>query len=191
MRSSFSARLPDLCDSINRKLGGPVIIAPKKTRSVKKPSSTRDQRPGAAAKRPQPLNSRRTLQRALSTEQQHRRSISRGPSNAIALLRSATSTTLPTIKRESLDPSGPMSLLPTDSQRRAQSLSRSSSMNNLFDARANKKAAVDAELREAISALRKPNREVVSKALAEADERRTSASLAAKSIAFSPLSTTF
>ncbi|PON20980.1 hypothetical protein TGAM01_v210159 [Trichoderma gamsii] len=176
----FSARLPDLCDSINRKLGGPVIIAPMKGRSLKKPSSSRDQKPGAAAKRPQPLNSRRTLQRALSTEQQHRRSISRGPSNAIALLRSATSTTLPTIKRESLDPSGPMSLLPTDSQRRAQSLSRSSSMNNLFDARANKKAAVDAELREAISALRKPNREVVSKALAEADERRTSASLAAK-----------
>lgn len=163
-----------------------MIIAPSKTRSVKKPLSTRDQKPGAAAKRPQPLNSRRTLQRALSTEQQHRRSISRGPSNAIALLRSATSTTLPSIKRESLDPSGPMSLLSTESQRRAQSLSRSSSMNNLFDARANKKAEVDAELREAISALRKPNREVVSKAMAEADERRTSASLAAKSIVSPP-----
>ncbi|KAK0763116.1 hypothetical protein N5P37_004100 [Trichoderma harzianum] len=175
----FSARLPDLCDSINRKLGGPVIIAPAKSRTMKKPSGLRDQRPGAAAKRPQPPNVRKTLQRALSTEQQNRRSISRGPSNAIALLRSATSTTLPTVKRESLDLSGPMSLLP-DSQRRAHSLSRSSSMNNLFDARASKKAEVDAELKEAISALRKPNREVVSKAMAEADERRTSANLATK-----------
>ncbi|UKZ77452.1 hypothetical protein TrVFT333_005173 [Trichoderma virens FT-333] len=181
----FSARLPDLCDSINRKLGGPVIIAPAKSRSMKKPSGMRDQRPGAAAKRPQPPNARKTLQRALSTEQQNRRSISRGPSNAIALLRSATSTTLPTIKRESLDLSGPMSLLP-DSHRRNHSLSRSSSMNNLFDARASKKAEVDAELREAISALRKPNREVVSKAMAEADERRTSASLATKKLKRAP-----
>ncbi|KAL7936258.1 DNA replication regulator SLD3 domain-containing protein [Trichoderma chlorosporum] len=177
----FSARLPDLCDSINRKLGGPVIIAPAKSRSTKRPSGLRDQRPGAAVKRPQLPNARKTLQRALSTEQQSRRSISRGPSNAIALLRSATSTTLPTIKRESLDLTGPMSLLP-DSQRRAHSLSRSSSMNNLFDARANKKAEVDAELKEAISALRKPNREVVSKAMAEADERRTTASLASKKL---------
>lgn len=56
-------------------------------------------------------------------------------------------------------------------------------MSNLFDTRANKKAVVDAELKEAISALRKPNREVMGKAMAEADERRTSASLAAKSIA--------
>lgn len=158
-----------------------MIIAPAKTKSSKRPLSTRDQRPGAAAKRPQPPNARKTLQRALSTEQQNRRSISRGPSNAIALLRSATSTTLPTVKREGLDPSGPMSLLPLDSQRRAHSLSRSSSMNNLFDARASKKAEVDAELREAISALRKPNREVVGKAMAEADQRRTSTSLAAKS----------
>ncbi|PNP49264.1 hypothetical protein THARTR1_09979 [Trichoderma harzianum] len=182
----FSARLPDLCDSINRKLGGPVIIAPAKSRAMKKPSGLRDQRPGAAAKRPQPPNARKTLQRALSTEQQNRRSISRGPSNAIALLRSATSTTLPTVKRESLDLSGPMSLLP-DSQRRAHSLSRSSSMNNLFDARASKKAEVDAELKEAISALRKPNREVVSKAMAEAaDERRTSANLVTKKLKRAP-----
>ncbi|RFU79965.1 dna replication regulator sld3 [Trichoderma arundinaceum] len=183
----FSARLPDVCDSINRKLGGPVVIAPAKARSMKKPSSMRNQRPGAAAKRPQPPNARRTLQRALSTEQQSRRSISRGPSSAIALLRSATSTTLPSIKRESLDPSGPMSLLPLDSQRRTHSLSRSSSMNNLFDARASKKAEVDAELKEAISALRKPNREVVGKAMAEADERRTSASLAAKKLKRAPV----
>ncbi|KAL6868486.1 DNA replication regulator SLD3 domain-containing protein [Trichoderma novae-zelandiae] len=183
----FSARLPELCDSISRKLGGPIIIAPVKAKSMKRPPGLRDLKPGTVAGRPQPPNPRKTLQRALSTEQQNRRSISRGPSNAIALLRSATSTTLPTIKRESLDAAGPMSLLPTDSQRRAQSLSRSNSMNNPFDARASKKAEVETELKEAISALRKPNREVVGKAMAEADERRASASLAPKRLKRAPL----
>ncbi|KAH6606543.1 dna replication regulator sld3 [Trichoderma cornu-damae] len=182
----FSARLPDLCDSINRKLGGPVIIAPAKAKFAKMPTAARDQRPGATAKRPQPPSTRRTLQRALSTEQRNRRSISRGPSSAIALLRSATSTTLPSIKREGLDSSGPMSLLPMDAHRRTHSLSRSSSMNNLFDARASRKAEVDAELKEAISALRKPNREVVGRAMAEADERRTSTSLATKKLRRAP-----
>ncbi|KAH0499352.1 hypothetical protein TgHK011_006553 [Trichoderma gracile] len=185
----FSARLPELCDSISRKLGGPVIIAPVKAKSTKKPlAGLRDLKPGTVARRPQPPNSRKTLQRALSTEQQNRRSISRGPSNAIALLRSATSTTLPTIKRESLDAAGPMSLLPTDSQRRAQSLSRSNSgsMNNPFDARASRKADVESELKEAISALRKPNREVVGKAMAEADERKASTSLATKKLKRAP-----
>ncbi|TFB06289.1 hypothetical protein CCMA1212_001713 [Trichoderma ghanense] len=182
----FSARLPELCDSISRKLGGPVIKAPVKAKSLKRPPGPRDLKPGTVARRPQPPNPRKTLQRALSTEQQNRRSISRGPSNAIALLRSATSTTLPTIKRESLDPAGPMSLLPTDSQRRAQSLSRSNSMNNPFDARASKKAEVETELKEAISALRKPNREVVGKAMAEADERKASTSLATKRLKRAP-----
>ncbi|OTA04072.1 hypothetical protein A9Z42_0046100 [Trichoderma parareesei] len=185
----FSARLPELCDSISRKLGGPVIIAPVKAKSTKRPlAGLRDLKPGTVTRRPQPPNPRKTLQRALSTEQQNRRSISRGPSNAIALLRSATSTTLPTIKRESLDSAGPMSLLPTDSQRRAQSLSRSSSsgMNNPFDARASRKAEVESELKEAISALRKPNREVVGKAMAEADERKASTSLATKKLKRAP-----
>ncbi|EGR50487.1 uncharacterized protein TRIREDRAFT_58960 [Trichoderma reesei QM6a] len=185
----FSARLPELCDSISRKLGGPVIIAPVKAKSTKRPlAGLRDLKPGTVTRRPQPPNPRKTLQRALSTEQQNRRSISRGPSNAIALLRSATSTTLPTIKRESLDSVGPMSLLPTDSQRRAQSLSRSSSsgMNNPFDPRASRKAEVESELKEAISALRKPNREVVGKAMAEADERKASTSLATKKLKRAP-----
>jgi hypothetical protein len=54
-------------------------------------------------------------------------------------------------------------------------------MSNLQDARASKKAQVEAELKDAISSLRKPNREVVGKALAEAAERRATVSLSAKS----------
>jgi hypothetical protein len=47
--------------------------------------------------------------------------------------------------------------------------------------RSSKKVQVEAELKEAISSLRKPNREVVGKALAEAAERRATVSLSAKS----------
>ncbi|KAK5990427.1 hypothetical protein PT974_08695 [Cladobotryum mycophilum] len=174
----FSARLPELCDSINRKLGGPAIIAPAKSKSKRPP--TRDQKPGSATKRPTPQNSRRTLQRALSTDQQNRRSVSRGPSNAIALLRSATSTTIPNVKRENVDSPLLRTMQSSESLKRASSLSRSSSMSNLHDFKTNKKAVVEAELKDAISALRKPNRGVVGKAMAEADERRSSTNLAVK-----------
>ena len=54
-------------------------------------------------------------------------------------------------------------------------------MANLEEVKATRRAQMEAELHDAISALRKPNREVVSKAMAEADERRVSASLSAKS----------
>lgn len=64
---------------------------------------------------------------------------------------------------------------------RQPSLSRSNSTSKLEDTRASKKAQVEAELKDAISALRKPNREVVGKAMAEADERRAVTSLSAKS----------
>jgi hypothetical protein len=54
-------------------------------------------------------------------------------------------------------------------------------MANVDEARAAKKAKVDAELKDAISALRKPNRDVVSKAMEEAAERKASAGGAVKS----------
>ncbi|KAF7551684.1 hypothetical protein G7Z17_g4840 [Cylindrodendrum hubeiense] len=179
----FSARLPELCDSINRKLGGPVIVKPSKSRSLKRSSSKREQKPGAATKRPsqQP----RTLQRALSTEQHHRRSVSRGPSNMIALMRSATSTSLSGIKREGSEPAALKGVLKGESDllnRRSNPLSRSTSMTNLRDTKPNKKALVEAELKDAISALRKPHREVVSKELVDAAERRTATGLSAKKV---------
>ncbi|EQK97478.1 DNA replication regulator Sld3 [Ophiocordyceps sinensis CO18] len=177
----FSARLPELCDAINRKLGGPVILSPLKSKS-KRPASKREQKPGAAAKRPGPASTRRTLQRALSTEQQLVRSVSRGPSNAIALLRSATSTSLSSVKREGSEPAS-LKALPKGELRQYQKppiLSRGFSMSNAEDAKRNKKALVEAELKNAISALRKPNRDVVGKAMAEADQHRILAGLSAK-----------
>jgi translation initiation factor 2B subunit (eIF-2B alpha/beta/delta family) len=67
---------------------------------------------------------------------------------------------------------------------RPTSLSRSSSTSHLEETKANKKALVEAELKDAISALRKPNREVVGKAMAEEDERKVIAGLSAKSKLF-------
>ncbi|KPM44666.1 hypothetical protein AK830_g1884 [Neonectria ditissima] len=177
----FSARLPELCDSINRKLGGPVIVQPSKSRSLKRSSGKREQKPGAATKRPsqQP----RTLQRALSTDQLHRRSVSRGPSNMIALMRSATSTPVPGIKREGSEPAATKGALRADPDllnRKSRPLSRSTSMSNLADNKASKKALVDAELRDAISALRKPHRGSVSQEVVDEAERRTSTGLSTK-----------
>ncbi|KAH7170675.1 DNA replication regulator SLD3-domain-containing protein [Dactylonectria macrodidyma] len=180
----FSARLPELCDSINRKLGGPVIVKPHQLRSLKRSSSKREQKPGAATKRPSQQQPR-TLQRALSTEQHHRRSVSRGPSNMIALMRSATSTPVTGIKREGSEPAALKGVLKGESDllnRRSNPLSRSTSMTNLRDNKASKKALVEAELKDAISALRKPHREVMSKELMDAAERRTSTGLSAKKV---------
>ncbi|KAG5923717.1 hypothetical protein E4U42_004850 [Claviceps africana] len=207
----FSARLPELCDGINRKLGGPVIITPMQSKSARRSSGKREQRPGAAAtKRPvPPTTDKRTLQRALSTEQMHRRSVSRGPSNAIALLRCATSTSLSSgLKREGSEPlplkelpkgrenspSGlglglgldrsrhsSLSLLRSNSNSASTSASTSTSTRgNSQDIKANKKALLEAELKDAISALRKPNRGVVGMAMAEAEECRALASQSAK-----------
>ncbi|KAK9438768.1 DNA replication regulator Sld3 [Metarhizium brunneum] len=188
----FSARLPERCDAINRKLGGPVIVSPVKSKALKRSSSKKEQKPGAATKRPAPLNSRRTLQRALSTEQLHRRSVSRGPSNTIALLRSATSTSVSGIKREGSEPLSLKDLPRGDSlmaRSRQPSLPRSNSTSNLEEIKASRKALVEAELKDAISALRKPNREVVGKAMAEADQHRAITSLSAKKTKRMPRST--
>lgn len=157
-------------------------MSPVKSKALKRSSSKKEQKPGAATKRPAPLNSRRTLQRALSTEQLHRRSVSRGPSNTIALLRSATSTSVSGIKREGSEPLSLKDLPRGDSlmgRSRQPSLPRSNSTSNLE--KASRKALVEAELKDAISALRKPNREVVGKAMAEADQHRAITSLSAKS----------
>ncbi|GAO13950.1 hypothetical protein UVI_02035040 [Ustilaginoidea virens] len=179
----FSARLPELCNAINLKLGGPVIVSPIKSQSSRASSSRRERKPGAATKRSGQPNARRTLQRALSTEQFHRRSVSRGPSNAIALMRSATSTSVSGVKREGSEPLC-LKDLPKGEvlmcRAKQSPLSRVHNTNVLQGMKANRKALVEAELKDAISALRKPNREVIGRAMAEADERRASTSLSAK-----------
>ncbi|KAM0279491.1 hypothetical protein ACHAQH_004551 [Verticillium albo-atrum] len=177
----FAARLPELCDGINRKLGGPVIIPTPKPKQPKPSSSSKPKsKSSVVAKRSiSASKASKTIQEELAKEQS-RRSVSRGPGSAIALMRSATATTLPALKRESSDQSllnGMVKPEPGSLSDRSRMLSRSNSMTALGDAKAQKKALVDAELRNAISVLRKPNREIASLDVVEAAERRTSGGL--------------
>ena len=160
------------------------MLTPIKFKSARHSLNKREQKPGAATKRPGEGPVRRTLHRALSTEQFHRRSVSRGPGNAIALMRSASSTSVSGVKREGSEPPSLNDLPRGEVDRKRQpSLARSSSSSQASSEgfKANKKAMVEAELKDAISALRKPNREVVGKAMAEADKRRAGTGLAGRS----------
>ncbi|OAA69562.1 DNA replication regulator Sld3 [Cordyceps fumosorosea ARSEF 2679] len=174
----FSARIPDMCNAISKKLGGPVLI-PAGGRSHHRSAHKKEQKPGSVTKRPAAPRPVKTLERALSTDQHSRRSVSRGPSNMIALLRSATSTSLP--KREGSEPANPRRLpkMEGDSQRRPAFSRSSSSISTASQdvSKASRKAMVDAQVKDAIAALRKPNREVVGQAMEEADQQRA---LAAK-----------
>ncbi|KAK0618549.1 DNA replication regulator SLD3-domain-containing protein [Bombardia bombarda] len=172
----FSARLPELCDSINRKLGGPVAQAPSKEKHSK-PTVLSRPKPGAPAKRA--LSSRndkeKNLERVLSNERM-RRSVSRGPSGAIALMRSASATTIPGLKREGSEPF--LAMIPKVEKsslkdRPINVFSQSTGSIVTQNVKATKKALVEAELKEAISALKRPNRALAGKELVEAAEKRT------------------
>lgn len=147
---------------------------------VAKPASAVKPKPGAPMKRLGVLkkDSHKTLERALSQER-NRRSVSRGPADAIALMRSATTTTIPGLKREATEPLLMGLLQKKESasvqERPANIFSRSlSSASGPQNLRAKKKAEVEAELKDAISALKKPNRNLAAKELVEAAEKRAS-----------------
>ncbi|KAI1105191.1 DNA replication regulator SLD3-domain-containing protein [Jackrogersella minutella] len=183
----FSARLPEKCDYINRKLGGPLMMPPpkpkakkpeKKPEPVVKPRS----KSGSVAKRPtlsKPSKSSGTLEKVLSREtEKHRRSMSRGPSGVIALMRS---TSTPMLKRETSEPLSLMSIPKPDSVISQGKPSRPSAVapnkRRSEEDKVRKEASLKAELQDAISTLRRPNRDVVGKDIAEAAERRANTSL--------------
>ncbi|KAI1657079.1 DNA replication regulator SLD3-domain-containing protein [Daldinia decipiens] len=178
----FSARLPEKCDSINRKLGGPVMMPPSTSKSRNpensEPVVKSKSKSSSATKRPTSKSSK-TLESVLSKEtEKHRRSMSRGPSGVIALMRSASTSML---KREASEPLSISNIPKADSITSKDNTSRAPALvpikRRLEGERAKKDALVKAELHDAISALRRPNRDVIGKAMAEADERRAITSL--------------
>ncbi|KAI1165325.1 DNA replication regulator SLD3-domain-containing protein [Nemania serpens] len=192
----FSAKLPEHCDSINRKLGGPVMmlppkpnrklggpvmISPKSNQKMTGPLSKAQFRVGVAAKRPVPPKASGTLENFLSKEtERNRRSMSRGPGGVIALMRSASTPTIPLLKREASEPLSLTSIPKADSNiSREKHLSATDPIfsRRRAETREKRDAFVKAELRDAISTLRRPNREIVGKVMAEADERRAAKSL--------------
>jgi len=189
---SYSARLPERCAIINRKLGGPVVDSPPKPRQLSKSASFSgaQSRPGAATKRPVPAKPRQSLRRVLSNERE-RRGGSHGLGRAPLLMRSATA---PTVKRETSEAPS-LTGIPTaegqsintsrggflNSRRFSQ---REVDLSNLVPAaksKTTKKANLDAELQEAISALKKPNRELAGKVMAETAEKRAASASHSKS----------
>ncbi|KAH8594310.1 DNA replication regulator SLD3-domain-containing protein [Bisporella sp. PMI_857] len=177
----FSSRLPELCAIINRKLGGPVPASPPKPKLSKSSSfSGVLSRPGAATKRPIPEKPRRSLQRVL-TDDRERRSGSLGLGNLPSLRRSMT---MP-IKREGSEAPSLSGIPAADSQsfhgdRKGILASKHFSrrevdMTKLVrepSAKALKEEKVAAELKNAIAALKKPNRELAGRDLAETAEKR-------------------
>ncbi|KAH7330385.1 DNA replication regulator SLD3-domain-containing protein [Rhexocercosporidium sp. MPI-PUGE-AT-0058] len=196
----FQSRLPDRCAVINRKLGGPVVVSPPKPKVSKSSSfSGAPSRPGAATKRPVPVKPRQSLKRVL-TDDRERRSMSRGPNKKIALMRSATMPIMPGLKREASEAPSLSSIPTAESQ--SLEASRGGVLNSRrfsrrevdlgsllpeMSSKAKKQAIIDAELKEAISALKKPNRELAGKALAETAEKRSASSRKSKKPVRNPL----
>lgn len=183
----FSARLPSLCDTICRKLGGPRVSSPARPPLRKSSSmSTAPSRPSAIIKKSASTESRRSLQRALTDEKLQARSKSRRPSVAVSLLRSATAPILPpTLKREGSEAASLSSIPAMNSQhasrtaahkaRKPSQTENDMSVGTLPD-RKSKKANIEAELKYAISALKKPNRQLAGQTTVDLAEKRALAS---------------
>lgn len=173
---SFTARLPELSKELNRKLGGPVAASPPKP---KKPSGHNDKapiKPGSTLKRSvSGASGTRSLEEVFESDQQKWKA-SRKPVDVLARMRSATPATIPGLKREASEPLGlgsiPQGNNKTLKERSRNAFSRSASIAGPEDTKALKQAKMEAELQEAISAIKKPNRQMAGKVIVEEAEKR-------------------
>ncbi|KAL2889761.1 DNA replication regulator SLD3 [Ceratocystis lukuohia] len=191
--ASFAKRLPVVCESISEKLGGPSILPKKKPPknaedapahnspavSIKKEK----QMPGAVTKRtaqPRSSQSKRislgqAMERAVAREERQslHRSLSRGPSQIIEAMMATQPREVPGLKREFSESN--LSRIKSDGSglMKAPGLPHSQSMAGVAgDPKARQKAIVEAELQNAISAIRKPNRELAGRAITDESARR-------------------
>ena len=163
-----------------------MIKSPPKAKQPRttKPVTGPKPRPGAPIKRvpSSKKDTARSLERVLSNERM-RRSISRGPADAIALLRSASIPLVPGLKREASEPL--LSMIPKSEEgslkERPVNLFSRSTSQIIEDPRAKKKALIESELQDAISAIKKPNRALVGKEITDAAEKRVLTSIPLKS----------
>ena len=171
----YASRIPEIAATVNTKLGGPTAPSPVKNKpKTRKPGDTESRKPSEK-------RSRDSLHRVSS--ERHDQHLKAMPS----LQRSSTDSILmPNLKREPSEI--PLNQIPRkmsqpqpQSQRSASALDKSrirqrevdfSAMSQAQEAKKKKQIDVEEKLRDAISGLRKPNRDVASKALAEATEQR-------------------
>jgi DNA replication regulator SLD3 len=166
----YSARLPEQCKVVCQKLGGPQISPKRPRKMLQKSLSSSRILPGATVKPSNASISKRTLQRVLSEDQGYRHI------SPPILSRSSTAPLVPSLKRETTEP-------PQRPESRG-GLQKSRSFANreidlVSDARnqevkqkklanlAKQKQEIDA----AINALRKPNRGLAAKEIADEIER--------------------
>jgi len=166
----YAARLPEQCKAICQKLGGPQISPNRSRKTMQKSLSSSRVLPGTEAKASHGAIPKQTLQRVLSEDQSSRHG------SPPVLSRSSTSPLLLNLKREATEP-------PQRPESRG-GLQKSRSFANreidlVGDARtqevkqkklanlAKQKQEIDA----AINALRKPNRGLAAKEIADEMER--------------------
>ncbi|KKZ62507.1 hypothetical protein EMCG_03088 [[Emmonsia] crescens] len=179
----YAGRLPEQCKAISRKLGGPIAISPTRP-AISRSTSGSAAQPGTAVKRTHSQRSQqRTLQRVLTDEKMASRS--RAPS----LSRSSTAPSIPGLKRENSEP--PLLSLISGVRGGIQKPKRVDNREIDLDAvakqhevklkRMNSLLEQKKELDAAINALRKPNRELVAKDVAQTAEKRVSTGSTRKS----------
>ncbi|OKL60101.1 hypothetical protein UA08_04494 [Talaromyces atroroseus] len=195
----YGSRLPDQCKTIKKKLGGASEPSPSRpaappklktssssSSSSKAPSGVFDGKKSQLQNRP-----RRTLQRVLTDERTADSQRARHPS----LMRSSTTPALQEVKRESVEPSLPSlgGSVRGGIQVARRADNREVDLNAVakqHEAKIKKMTTLmeqKKELDAAISALRKPNRELVSKEIADQAEKRTSSSRKPKNPVRNPL----
>lgn len=179
---SFAGRLPELCADLNQKLGGPVAAPPPRTKKSATTSNTEVTaittpalvKPGTAAKRPATMPSRKSLDKIFESDQQKRKA-SRRPVDVLARMRSATPAAIPGLKREGSEPLS-LDRIPSLNEKSRNMLARSVSNAGIDELKTQRKLKVEAELKEAISALKKPNRQLVGNSIADELEQRAASS---------------
>lgn len=173
----YMNRLPEQALMINKKLGGPAHTSPPKRKAMRPPTTSRN---SGEPKEPEQKKSRRSLAR-VATENLGRSTKSATPS----LVRSATdSALLQGIKREGSEV--PMSAIPfqrspSKSGRRSMSQFRHLEGRELdlttpsaaVSAKLKQKQRVEEDLKEAITALKKPNRGLAAGGYVDDVERRS------------------
>jgi DNA replication regulator SLD3 len=172
----YMNRLPEQALMINKKLGGPAHISPPKRKAMRPPTTSR--KPGEP-KEPEAKKSRRSLTR-VATDNMRRTAERVTPS----LSRSATDSALMTgIKREGSEV--PLSAIPfqrsPSKNRRSMSQFRHLEGRELdlktpsaaVTAKLKQKQRVKEELKDAITALKRPNRGLAAGGYVEDIERRS------------------
>ncbi|RKF74825.1 putative protein kinase-like [Golovinomyces cichoracearum] len=181
----FASRLPTQCSTIKTKLGIPTLT-PSKLKVSKNTSTTVHSRPGAVTRRSLPGKPRPSLKRIL-TDDRRRRNLPQSHSKAIALMKSATMPLISTVKEDSKalksvsNSRNDFADINLAGASKAKSISQRdfciTETKSMINSKVVKEACIEAEPKDAISVLKKPNRKLIAKEITGFAERRRASSI--------------